>query len=526
MVWGATAAVLLASTAYSILIPVWRSPDEASHVDLIYQVSETWRYPAWNNTTYTVGVRSRPEVGPFPRPRDEAPSRKVRPSLGDLGGAQPSSVPNHISQHPPLYYALGALGLSVAGAIAPGDPIGDVDMTVGALRLGNAVLVAACPLIAWLVARRAGASKQLATTAALVPLVLPGFVQIGGTVNNDNLLPVTAGLAVLGLVAITRGDYRLRTAAWTGLAIGLALATKATGVFLLAPAAIVIVAVARRRHSWRAGARVAMPMILPIVALAGWWYGPRLARHGKLVPSVLSANRSDGIGTGAGPNLTDDLWQWLTLFVDTTTDTFVGRAGILEAGLPVPLVVATVVALSVLLVAALAGPDKPDALSRTTALLLASPLLVLYLAQAVKSYGSYNPELNRAAVLHGRYLYMAIVPLSVLVARGLRLLCPWLKGWTQVAVITAAAILQTDAAFETLDQFWGSGYGIERGDVDALLAWSAWPAPVTATVFLATGVMFLLLLGIAIVNARTARKTTLDGNWWPRHAMQSARPTS
>lgn len=495
VVWAATAAIALAGASYSLLIPDVHGPDERGHVDLTYQLSETWSYPSITESYYTEGASSIEDM-PTPRPASMAPDRRA--SLADRGGSTPTDGPNHIAQHPPLYYGVLAGLLTMAAPLTPGDPVGSAQTTVGLLRLLNVAMVAGVPIVAFLVARRAGSERRLATVAALVPLAVPGFVQIGGVVNNDNLLPVPLGLATLGLVSLLDGDRRSRTALLSGIAFGTAFLVKATAVFFAVPVALTVLVVARR-SSLAVAARLAALLATPVLLMTGWWYGPKLFREGRLMPSIQPELRDDL--ASVPPDLRRDFWPWASRFLDWTTETFVGRAGLLEAELPTPVVVLSVLVFVVLLTTGTVAVARRGCPTRTVALVIVSPLLTLYAVQAAKSWPSYNPETNVAGLLHGRYLYGAMVPFAVVVGRGLWVLAHRRRRWLAPGVLGAAVALQTVAAAATLDEFWGEGPGLAWGDLDALVAWSPWPWWFTVSIL---GATILALSTVAVLVWRDA----------------------
>lgn len=498
LVLAAVVVLTAASACYSILVPAWRAPDEAGHVDLVYQVAENRSWPSWDDAHYTQGVENRQRPTP-PQAADDVPDD--RPSLGELGGAAPSRVPNHISQHPPTYYVLGAAVLAAADPLLPGDPTSSAESTVGLLRLGNTILLGTSPLLAWFLARRCGAPTPVALTAAAVPLLLPGYAQMGGVVNNDNLLVVPVGLAMLGLVAIADGDRRPWVAVATGTAMGFALVTKATAVFVAVPAALVVFGLLRRRETGVA-LRTALRLALPPLALSGWWYVPKLVREGRPVPSRIQEIRVD-VPVGSARSA-DDFGHWLRTFLEWTSDTFVSRSGIVEVELPDWVTIATASAVAATLVVAVVWPFRAGLRpGRRQTLVLVSPLVIMYATQAYKSWESFSPTAGLGPLLNARYLYAFMVPMAVVVARGLHVVGGRIERHLPLLVIGVGGALHVTAAVEALDRFWGVAPGVGWVDLEALVAWSPWPAPFTVVVF-ASAAGAVVALGVAGAKVATA----------------------
>ena len=99
----------------------------------------------------------------------------------------------------------------------------------------------------------------------------------------------------------------------------------------------------------------------------------------------------------------------------------------------------------------------------------------------------YVPDATRpieitVRCIQGRYLLAGVVGLAVLVAAGAERLA---RRWAPVAVLGFAALVQADALRRCLIGFWGGpGLG-PRGQVRAMVAWSAWPGEALAVLAVA-----------------------------------------
>lgn len=124
--------------------------------------------------------------------------------------------------HPPLYHALGAATWAFLDGAAG-------RIVTGALRTWNVLAWLALGAAAYASVRRLGARYETAAVAAAVALFAPCSQMAASMISNEML---AAGLASLALLAVlgVRDDSR-RSVLGGGLA-GLALAAKATGIWV------------------------------------------------------------------------------------------------------------------------------------------------------------------------------------------------------------------------------------------------------------------------------------------------------
>jgi hypothetical protein len=101
---------------------------------------------------------------------------------------------------------------------------------------------------------------------------------------------------------------------------------------------------------------------------------------------------------------------------------------------------------------------------------------------------------GRTPFMQGRYLFGAIVPLSVVVAIGLVRV---LGRWSPVAVLGAALLMQFDAARAGLRAWWAEPDASVARSLDAMLRWSPWPVFVTYAVGIsALGCAAITMVGL------------------------------
>jgi hypothetical protein len=151
--------------------------------------------------------------------------------------------------------------------------------------LCGAIVVAA----SWALAHLLTADRRVATTAAALTAFNPMFVHIMASVNNDTLAAALVSSAiVLGARQLTT-PITLRRSALLGLVLGAAALTKVSGLVaaVLIPAAVVwkMLMTDRRRPTVAGGRSSAVLnhlafLALPILVIAGWWYGRNFQLYG------------------------------------------------------------------------------------------------------------------------------------------------------------------------------------------------------------------------------------------------------
>jgi hypothetical protein len=276
-------------------------------------------------------------------------------------------------------------------------------------------------------------ARWTALTAAGFVAFLPQHLMILGSVNNDALAGVVmAGLLYGCLRCRLRGDV---PAAWLGLGLGLVVLTKTTIYFM---AAVVLLTVVLR---WRAAGE-RWPQLLQTLTIIGgaaggfalFWFGRNVLTYG--FPDILGLRAHDAVVIGQ--LRTADLIaqvgaaDYFAQLVTTTFQSFWGQFGWM--GVPMRGLffegdalayvfagVITVLATLGLWLGRSRAPLKPD--RRDAHLLLLS---VVGLAVLVFLY--YNTQFVQ---FQGRYLFSALLPLSLWAALGLtalarRLHAEWL----------------------------------------------------------------------------------------------------
>jgi hypothetical protein len=495
---------------FSVLTPVWRSPDEPSHFDLVLDVADGRGYAAWNEDVFSEGVLEASE-----------PVRTAPPRVPIAPGAQPpglppvaesdvmSTRPNHMTQHPPVYYGLTGAELAIAQEVglAPASVSGQLALA----RVLSAALLLPVPALAWATATVLGGTTRVRRLALLLPLAVPGITQVGSGVTNDVLsVLVFSGLALV-LACYVRGRRSLGVCLAAGALCGVALLTKAFGAAAIVWALLVVAA------SWTAGERRrvlghGLAVAAVAFAIGGWWYVRNLVQHGRLLPSLEEA-RFSSASVLAGTDKSVD--QWFDRFTPVVGRGFFGLFGYADVAITDP-VYRLLLALG--LVGVVAGIVVVWR-SRAQLVLLVAPLPVLLVLQATQSYRLYQTS-GVVALGHGRYLLPAIVACAVLVAMGTDRLARRGGRWVTVGVLFLAVAVHLHAADRLLEFFWQDG-----GGVDALRVATGWsPLPRAASLGALTATALLLVVVLVLLVRDPPRRedaaegTSLHRSGAPRGA--------
>lgn len=540
-VWLVTAVHVLLLGAYSVLLPTWRAPDEPHHVDLVLRMADTQPYPAWDEANISRSVTDTLDDvhyfdGSHHLEADAAPPRAQRPLFDAALAELDSTAPNQLAQHPPAYYAgMGAI-LGVTQQVLPGDAT--FDATVGGLRLLNAFLLAVASPCAFLIARRLGGSRSAGLTAAMVPLAVPQWAAIGGSVNNDNLQ--TAQLALLAVLVahIATGDLSRRTAVAAGVVAGAGLWVKAFG--FLGPIWLVMAyAVAARTGSYitrpgekrgtagredldanepsegthkrsderprtlveRSAAAVSLLRLTQagvVTALVGcWWWARNLLVEGKLQPSLL-------LLPDAPDGFEPDPWWWLQRFVPWMARRFWGWFGWFDVKMPGPVVF---IASAIVLGLAILG--VMSARRRGAAAVLFGGFVVLLAATAQFAWGGYASS-GATPSIQGRYVFPAVPALAALVALGMQRMLAARQRIAPLLLWISAGFLHAVALAVLVPWYWGATDADVVERVRALGAWSPWPGPATIGLLTLSLVLWMLLGAWCLRAARSVSTERRD----------------
>ena len=125
---------------------------------------------------------------------------------------------------------------------------------------------------------------------------LPQFTFISAACSNDSMVVATSTATVYWLARlVTKSTQQAITMVeWSvlGLLLGLAALSKLQGLGLLPLVGVATLLIAAQRRDWRLPFQALLPVALPALAVAGWWYWRNYTLYGDLfgVTNLLSNN--------------------------------------------------------------------------------------------------------------------------------------------------------------------------------------------------------------------------------------------
>ena len=473
--------------AHTLLTPVWRSPDEPNHFDLVLDVADGRGYASWDEDRLSVAVvKASASVREWPPRQQMAPDLRGLPPVSD--SPEMSDRPNHMTQHPPAYYHLlgGELRVMRALGLAPDSVSAQLALT----RVLSSLLLVPLPFLAWLFARSLRVGRLGCRVALLLPLVVPGLAQVGSAVSNDALLLLVFSLLAVALARYQGGHRSLPVVASIGVLCGLALYTKAFGAAAVVWAVVVVAAGARRL-----GARQVVVDLASITALAfaigGWWYLGNVLRDGRVMPSL---EESRFAAANALPGAATEPQVWSDRFFPVAGRGFFGLLGYAEVSVSdlaywIALVVSGIgFVLGVIAIRRRRGP----------LLLLAVPLPLLLVLQASQSYRLYETS-GVVALGHGRYLLPAFLPCAALLVAAVDRSDRVARAAGPIALLAAVA-MHANIWGRALHFFWST-----EGPWSALVAavdWSPLPRVMSLAALGAIPPLTILLMVLVLVAPR------------------------
>ncbi|MCA5892778.1 DUF2142 domain-containing protein [Isoptericola sp. NEAU-Y5] len=508
-----TLAVAAWGLVWAVVTPTFRSPDEQNHVNSVLRIAHGGGWPAPGDAYIAPVVALAVEEAAYPA---DAPGRWVhrddqrqlvdvvpvpRPerarvdAANAIGGPASGTEVDQMTQHPPLYYALGAAVLHATGLTEA-----RWDVTMLALRLLDVVLLALVVPLAAESARRVTGSPSAGLVAAAFPLFLPQLGHVMGAVNNDALVVLTCAVVTYLAARVVTGDLRWRVVVALGVAIGLGLLVKVMAAFTL-PTVLVAYLLARGARPWaRLGRAVAVGLIA--LAVGGWWWVRNVVTLGAVQPVgrprdlTLLATVPDA--------------EVPSTIAGRLAQSFFGNLSWLEIHLPGAWVVGGSAALTAAGLVALAVPGA----RRAAAALLLLPTALA--AGVAFNAWDLHAETGVLVAIQGRYVFGGVTALAVVVG-----IAVWqvvrrserrLAAAVPVAVGLGLAAAGGGLAWAFRAFYLGPGESV--GDaVDRWLAWS----PLEA-------VPLQVLLGLAAVTGVAALGVAVAWAYRSPHRLAAPRP--
>jgi len=356
----------LGRLVYVFATPVFYAPDEQSH---------------FNYVKHLVEVRSLPVLAT---------------GLGD-----PANEWEH--HQPPLYYLLLAPVYAAAHSFTD-NPAG----VVFSLRLVSVVLWLITLRLGWIFLEQLNLGREFRWLCVLtLGCLLPTYVFISATINNDNLLTLV-GTATLCLLTTPRRTRATIVA--LGVMLGVGLWVKASALVLFPAVGVLFVVEAWQR---RLSPRTALLQAVVVFGLATLLYAPWAIRNWWLYATFTP--ESLAVATKQWPSIVDGLLS----AAHNLTKTFWSVAGISnDVGYPFPLLGMSFGLLGVAGLV-LGWRQHPQPLRRWLAtdrapLLVALGVAVLINVLLVLRLG-YLYGMGQ-----GRHLFPLLLPIALFLAHGLK----------------------------------------------------------------------------------------------------------
>ncbi|MBI2305259.1 MAG: glycosyltransferase family 39 protein [Chloroflexi bacterium] len=313
------------------------------------------------------------------------------------------------SHQPPLYYLLAAPVYRLTTFLS-------LEQQVVALRLLSLVLGALLLVMAYVLAARVFPNLVALGTAAFMAAV-PQHTAMTAAINNDTLAELVLAtflfLAVTALQEQRQGRIKEGTSLALGLTLGLALLTKTTIYIVLLLVPLPFVLGAGRAPSQSHWLRLGGIYLLGL-GISGWWflrnvliYGladlTGLTRHdmvvvGQPIPGVFDLAMARHLVTVGFKSFWVQL-GWMGVPADRGTYIVFGLLSV-------------VALLGCILFLARARSETMTSLQRSALLIMIATIALVFLSMLYYNLRYIQPQ--------GRYLFPALVPLSLFSVLGLR----------------------------------------------------------------------------------------------------------
>jgi 4-amino-4-deoxy-L-arabinose transferase-like glycosyltransferase len=393
-------AYVLVGSLYAVYTPDWQAPDEPAHYNYVQQLA-SGALPVIEDDDYDEAYRDAVVSARF------APQYSIAPLTYE-------------DWQPPLYYLLQTpLFMATGGSLL-------------ALRLLSLLLGAGVVIAAYAVGRAVWPEQQWpALLAAAFVAFLPQHVAMLAAVNNDSLAELLIG-ALLWLLLVRNDDGHARW--WlVGLLLGLGLLTKATVYIMVPVVGLALLIRYRGRRLWQSAARAFTPALF----LGGLWWARNLFVYEGFDPLGAAAHGDVVVGQARTAEwlASYGLSGTIQRFLQTTFQSFWGQFGwmgvVMDARIYGLLLVFSGLALAGFAWAIVRAINSQNSSTvgdagatqqRIPAIVLGATLLA-----TVALYLGYNVTF----VQHqGRYLFPALIPLSLALVVGLRAwIVPLARRW-------------------------------------------------------------------------------------------------
>ena len=417
-------AYLLLGTLYAVHTPAWQAPDEPAHYNYVQYLAEQRRFPIL-------------KLGDFPAEYlEEIKAAHFPPEL--------SIAPIRYEFHqPPLYYLLAVPVYRLSIALLSSNPL--LPLRLLSVALGALLLL----VVHWIVQALAPGRPSLALGAVAFVAFLPMHLAMTAALNNDTLAELLlATLLLLSVRYLKLGDLPANRREGTrllvllGVTTGLSFVTKSS-IYLALPLVLLAIAL---KQLWLDGSSVGRGLkailiyLFPAFALGLPWWLRNIALDGSL--DFLGLGRHNQVVVGqlrtAEFVAQDGIGLLIRDFFLTSFRSFWGQFGwmgvLLDQRIYQAMAILSALAAIGFVIWAQRIWRNRQAFPRWQ--WAAGSLLGVLGLLSLASYIWYNLQF----VQHqGRYLFTALVPISLAVVLGWRETLSREHAWPLAAVLLAGA---------------------------------------------------------------------------------------
>src|SRR5260221_7721018 len=259
--------VILAIT-YSVVTPMYESPDESEHFGFVQRLAESWDLPVIDASVKTAWQQegSQPPLYYF-----------AASLIAKLIPVEFEPFPLERSRNPHAWIGVGNARINQNSFVhtpAENFPWHGLYLRFHLVRLFS-ILIGAGTVYA--VYRTARLAVPQIPAVALVAMAFtafnPMFVFLSASVNNDNLVILLSTVAIWLMLSMTQQGFTVRRMLLLAVVLALASLSKLSGLTLYPIAgAVLLLPLLKHRITWRVFAASLLAMIGTFAILTLWWY--------------------------------------------------------------------------------------------------------------------------------------------------------------------------------------------------------------------------------------------------------------
>ena len=354
----------------------------------------------------------------------------------------------YMAFHPPLYYLLGSLFCSADAPLLeeqirvhpgpgnttlvhPPEQVASFSGTARSAYLLRLVSLLLGALTIWFAFRCVAIvfpnEPAIGIAAVLFVAMNPEFMHVSASISNENLSTTLASGCVFLLLRYLQRPYAFGGVLAIGVILGCALLTKTSNLFLV-PLAVCLCAYLMIQRRPRAGRDLLLIMFVAAM-ISAWWYMRNWIQFDDPVFAKAMAAAHPWSVRHTLPTLHDTV-----LIIEKAFISYFGYFG----GLKVPLPWSLLIWYALLLLGGVVGL-LCMCLARRITRDVALPLVLLLLALLGGASIFVLFNLKYKGAYSGRYLFVVIVPVTILVFQGLKQIVS--RRWSRQFFLMICALL-------------------------------------------------------------------------------------